>query len=70
MRIFIIKDNIQNSGNRIKFVDRGVFIQIIKSMLDENGSLGNQTFGYIDDEKALEIFELDNDTLRVILDEC
>ena len=69
MRIFIIKDNIQNSGNRIKFVDRKEFVQFIKNTLDESGSLGNQTFGYIDDEKALEIFELDNDTLRVILDE-
>jgi len=69
MRIFIIKDNIQNSGNRIKFVDRKEFVQFIKNTLDESGYLGNQTFGYIDDEKALEIFELDNDTLRVILDE-
>ena len=69
MKIFIISDRLQNIGSRITFMNRKDFVQFVKNTLDESGSLGNLSFGYIDDEKALEIFELDNDTLRVILDE-
>ena len=69
MRIFVIRDPIQNSGSRIKLMDKKEFIQTLKDMLDENGSLGNLNLGYIDDDKEFDIVELDNDTVKVILDE-
>jgi hypothetical protein len=69
MRIFVIRDPIQNSGSRIKLMDKKEFIQTLKDMLDENGALGNLNLGYIDDDKEFDIVELDNDTVKVILDE-
>jgi len=69
MRIFIIRDWIQNSGNRIKFMDKKEFVQSIKNLLESESNLCTLTFGYMDDDKDLEVVKLDNDTIRVILGE-
>jgi hypothetical protein len=69
MKIFVIRDPLQNSGNRIKFMDKKEFVSSVKTLIRESSSLNSFTFAYIDDEEGLDIVKLDNDTMRVILDE-
>jgi hypothetical protein len=49
-------------------MDKKEFAQRAKILISE-GSLNRFSFGYIDDEEGLDIVKLDNDTIRVILDE-
>lgn len=67
-RIYIIKDPYANEGFMYRFLERDVFMDVLKHYIQDGGSLVNLKLGYINPEDHdLIIHTLDNHTLRVAI---